>query len=106
MDDEKKWNPGALAGRLAQQMIELELTWSEAVAILGLAAKTIAQAAASAGRGDTNRFVEKGRRQLLGAFDCEVRVTVKDRAPARNDEDPGNPSLATARRRGGNSKLH
>ncbi|MEK6290927.1 MAG: hypothetical protein V4793_05975 [Paraburkholderia tropica] len=78
----KKWNPGALDGRLVQQMIELKLTWSEAVAILGLAAKTIAQAAASAGGGDANRFVEKGCRQLLGAFDCEVRVTVKDRAPA------------------------
>ncbi|MBN3812814.1 hypothetical protein [Paraburkholderia sp. Ac-20347] len=105
MDDEQEFNAGALAGRLAQQMIELGLTWSEAVAMLGLAAKAIAQAAASAGGEEAHRFVEKGRRQLLGAFDREVRVIVKDRAPAGNDDDPSNPLLATAHRRG-NSKLH
>ncbi|WP_234775548.1 hypothetical protein [Paraburkholderia tropica] len=105
MNDEHDLGAGAIAGKLAQQMIELGLTWSEAVALLGLAAKTIVLAAAAASGEDPHRFVEKGRRQLLGAFEREVRVVVKSRAPAGNDDDPSNPLLATARRRA-NSKLH
>lgn len=90
---------GVVAGRLAQQLIELGLTWSEAVAVLGLAAKAVAQAAATASGEDPRRYAEKGRRQLIGAFDHEVRVVVAAPDSEREEPDHGNPLLKAASRR-------
>ncbi|WP_430231448.1 hypothetical protein [Paraburkholderia tropica] len=105
MNDQNRMNAGAIAGELAQQMIELGLSWSDAIGIFGLAAKAIAQAAAAADEGEPGKFVVKGRRQLLDAFDREVRVVIAPPDSAGNDEVQSNPLLATARRRG-QTKLH
>jgi hypothetical protein len=98
MKDDLGVKAGTIAGRLAQQMIDLGLTWSEAVVILGLAAKAIAQAAAAtADEGEPGRFIDKGRSQLLGAFDHEVRLVIKAPDTRRNDEVQSDPQLEITR---------
>lgn len=86
MNDETCMKAGAIAGELAQRMIELGLSWSDAIGVFGLAAKAIAQAAVAADDGEPEKFVVKGRRQLLDAFDREVRVVITPPDSAGNDE--------------------
>ncbi|WP_321867344.1 hypothetical protein [Paraburkholderia tropica] len=105
MNDENRMKPGVIAGELAQQLIELGLSWNDAIGVFGLAAKAIAQAAAAADDGEPEKFVVKGRRHLLDAFDREVRVVITPLDPAGNDEVRSNSLLATARRRA-QTKLH
>ncbi|WP_321844994.1 hypothetical protein [Paraburkholderia bannensis] len=106
MDDETGEKIGAVAGRLVQQIIELGLTWDEAVTAFGLAARATAQAAASAGADPGEDCVAIARQQLMEAYEFNVRVIVTTNQPdgAENEEDD-NPLLATALRRHG-SKLH
>jgi hypothetical protein len=108
MDDETGEKIGSVAGRLVQQIIELGLTWEEAVAAFGLAARATAQAAASAGAGAQpgEDCVAIARQQLIEAFEFNVRVIVTTEHPESAEEEADdNPLLATARRRHG-SRLH
>ncbi len=106
MDDETGEKIGAVAGRLVQQIIELGLTWDEAVTAFGLAARATAQAAASAGADPGEDCVAIARQQLMEAFGFNVRVIVTTNQPdGANNEENDNPLLATALRRHG-SKLH
>jgi hypothetical protein len=89
---------GHVAGKLVQQVMESGLTWDEAVAAFGLAAKASAEAAASAGNGED--CVEFARRRLEEAFAQDVRVVISEAgSKARSAEIEENPLLATARRR-------
>jgi hypothetical protein len=106
MDDETGEKIGAVAGRLVQQIIELGLTWDEAVTAFGLAARATAQAAASAGADPGEDWVSIARQRLTEAFEFDVRVFVTGNQPdGAEDEEGDNPLLATALRRAG-SKLH
>ncbi|MEX3952724.1 hypothetical protein AB4Y40_33835 [Paraburkholderia sp. EG287B] len=57
MDDELKARIGVIAGKLVQEVMASGLTWDEAAAALGLAAKAVAQAAAGAGQGPASECV-------------------------------------------------
>ncbi|HKR39386.1 MAG TPA: hypothetical protein VJU59_06805 [Paraburkholderia sp.] len=104
MDDEIMTKIGLVAGKLVQQVMEFDLTWDEAVAPFGLAAKASAKAAASAGDGED--CVEFARWQLEEAFAQDVRVIISEvRSKASSAEVEDNPLLATARRRQA-AKLH
>jgi hypothetical protein len=106
MDDETGEKIGSVAGRLVQQIIELGLTWEEAVAAFGLAARATAQAAAGAGAEPGEDCVSIARQQLIEAFEFDVRVIVTTEHPESAEEAADdNPLLATARRRHG-SRLH
>jgi hypothetical protein len=106
MDDETGEKIGSVAGRLVQQIIELGLTWEEAVAAFGLAARATAQAAAGAGAEPGEDCVAIARRQLIEAFEFNVRVIVTTEHPESvGEEADDNPLLATALRRHG-SRLH
>ncbi|PVX85680.1 hypothetical protein [Paraburkholderia unamae] len=106
MDDERKARIGAIAGKLVQEVMLTGLTWDEAVAALGLAAKETAQAAASAGHAPASECLALARRCFEDAFAQEVHVVIADGSAQRRDADSDeNPLLATARRRQ-TSKLH
>ncbi|WP_321817797.1 MULTISPECIES: hypothetical protein [unclassified Paraburkholderia] len=106
MDNETGERIGAVAGKLVQEIIELGLTWEEAVAAFGLAARATAQAAASAGADAGEDCVSIARQQLMEAFEFDVRVIVTTNQFDDAEEEGGdNPLLATALRRHG-SKLH
>lgn len=99
MDDETGEKIGSVAGRLVQQIIELGLTWEEAVAAFGLAARATAQAAASAGAEAGEDCVSIARQQLIEAFEFDVRVIVTTEHPESAEEAADdNPLLATAPR--------
>ncbi|HTR07210.1 MAG TPA: hypothetical protein VMJ11_11250, partial [Paraburkholderia sp.] len=76
MDNELMTKLGLVAGKLAQQVMELGLTWDEAVGAFGLAAKASAEAAASAG--DREDCVEFARRKLEEAFAQDVRAIISE----------------------------
>ena len=98
MDEELATKIALVAGKLVQQVMESGLTWDEAVAAFGLAAKASAEAAASAGHGDD--CVELARQRLEEAFAQHVRVIISEAGPKANRaEVEDNPLLATARRR-------
>ncbi|WP_028219447.1 hypothetical protein [Paraburkholderia oxyphila] len=98
MEDELTTKIGFAAGKLVQQAMELGLTWDEAVAAFGLAAKASAEAAAHAGNGED--CIEFARRRLEEAFAQEVRVIISEAGTeASNAEVEDNPLLATAHRR-------
>jgi hypothetical protein len=100
MDDERWTKIGLVAGKLVQQVMENGLSWDEAVAAFGLAAKASAQAAASAADGSDDDCVEFARRRLEEAFNQDVRVIVTETGSAEpSAEVEDNPLLATARRR-------
>lgn len=104
MDDEQKARIGVIAGKFVQDAMTSGLTWEEAIAALGLAAKATALAAAGAGHAPASECVALARRRFEEAFAQEVNVVVVDgSAPERDAED--NPLLATARRRQP-SRLH
>ncbi|QBR04147.1 hypothetical protein [Paraburkholderia pallida] len=104
MDDELTTKIGLVAGKLVQQVMECGLTWDEAVAAFGLAAKASAEAAASAGNGED--CIELARRRLEEAFAQEVRVTISEAgSETTSAEVEDNPLLATAHRRHA-AKLH
>ncbi|MFP3707873.1 hypothetical protein SB783_28025 [Paraburkholderia sp. SIMBA_009] len=106
MDGEKNTNIGAIVGRLLQQMIELGLTWEQAVAVFGIAAKALAQAAASANGKEATDYREIARQGLLEAFDREVNVVVTNAGLEQNENEmEGNALLAIAQRRN-NRKYH
>ncbi|MBB2984258.1 hypothetical protein FHX57_007388 [Paraburkholderia tropica] len=106
MDNETRAKIGSVAGQLVQQAMELGLTWDEAVAAFGLAAKAAAQAAESSGGKANEDCVAIARQRLDDAFALDVRVivTIAESEPARGDVQD-NPLLATARRRHG-GRLH
>lgn len=98
MDDELATEIGLVAGKLVQQAMECGLTWDEAVAAFGLAAKASAGAPVSAGNGED--CIEFARRRLEEAFAHDVRVVISEAgARASSAEVEGNALLATARRR-------
>lgn len=107
MDDESRARKiGAVAGTLVQQVMELGLTWDEAVAAFRLAAKAAAQAAVSAGEHTNEDCVAIAREGLNEAFVQEVRVVVAISSPANvNGDTENNPLLAIAHRRHA-GKLH
>jgi hypothetical protein len=97
MDDETGEKIGSVAGQLVQQIIELGLTWDEAVAAFGLAARATAQAAASAGADPGEDCVSIARQRLIEAFEFNVRVIVTTNPPDGGEEEADdNPLLATA----------
>ncbi|WP_322047325.1 hypothetical protein [Paraburkholderia sp. J67] len=106
MDDEAGEKIGSVAGKLVQTIMELGLTWNEAVAAFGLAARATAQTAASAQKSPGEDYVSIARQQLIEAFEVDVRVIVTT-SPSDDvgEEADDNPLLATALRRHG-SKLH
>ncbi|MEX4004844.1 hypothetical protein AB4Y38_38975 [Paraburkholderia sp. EG285A] len=106
MDDELKARIGVIAGKLVQEVMASGLTWDDAAAALGLAAKAAAQAAAGAAHGPAPECVALARRRFEDAFAQDVRAIVADgSAPTRDAGADENPLLATARRRQA-SKLH
>lgn len=95
-----------LVERFVMEAIESGLTWDEAVAVFGLAAKASAVSAAEAGDGTLDDCVAHAHARLQEAFAQEVHVAVV--APAMESLDAANVEnalLATARRRQTN-KLH
>lgn len=106
MDGENNTNIGAVVSQLLLQMIELGLTWEQAVAVFGIAAKALAQAAASANGKEVTDYEDIARQGLLEAFDHEVNVVVTNAGSEQNEnEREGNALLAIARRRN-NRKYH
>ncbi|WP_321867485.1 hypothetical protein [Paraburkholderia tropica] len=106
MNDENREKIGSVAGQFVQQAMELGLTWDEAVAAFGLAAKAAAQAAASTSENSNEDCVALARQRLDEAFAIDVRVVVTiDEARHVGGDAQDNPLLATAHRRQG-SKLH
>jgi hypothetical protein len=106
MDDELSAKIGVIAGNLVQEVMASGLTWGDAVAALGLAAKAIAKAAASAGDAPADECVARARSYFEDAFAQDVHVVIADGdAPKGDAEADENPLLATARRRH-MSKLH
>lgn len=100
MDDELRAKIGFVAGKLVQEVMTTGLTWDEAVAAFGLAAKAAAQAAATAGDRNVDECVAFALRRLEEAFAQDVRVVVADPdVKEHKAETAENPLLATARRR-------
>ena len=94
----------AIAGELVERFIEEAtasgLTWDEAVAVFGLAARASAQAATAAGDGTEADCVAHARKRFEEAFAQQVRVVVADTSMASLDAAGGdNALLATAHRR-------
>jgi hypothetical protein len=106
MDNETGAKIGSAAGLFVQQAMELGLTWDEAVAAFGLAAKAAAQAAESSSDNGNEDCVALARQRLEDAFASDVRVivTIAESEPSREDAQD-NPLLATAHRRHG-GRLH
>lgn len=76
------------------------LTWDEAVAVFGLAAKATAQAAARMGAGTPARCVTLAHVRFEDAFSQDVRVVVSVSGAPQRHEDSADHSLpATAHRR-------
>lgn len=111
MDDEFGKQIGPVVGQLVRQMTEIGLSWDEAVCVFGLAAKTAAQVAASAGGLDADECITLARERFVEAFAQDVRVVVNavateaDTAPAASTRTEDNPLLDTAKRRQ-SGKLH
>ncbi|WP_322095518.1 hypothetical protein [Paraburkholderia bannensis] len=106
MEDEIRDRIGPVAGQLVRQMLELGLSWEEAVCAFGLAARASAQLAASAGGLDADGCMAMARERFDDAFAQDVRVVVTtvDVNENASGED-SNPLLVTARRRR-SGKLH
>jgi Na+/alanine symporter len=106
MDNETREKIGSAAGQFVQQAMELGLTWDEAVAAFGLAAKAAAHAAASTSDDTNENCVAIARQRLDDAFATDVRVvvTIADSEHV-GDDVQDNPLLATAHRRHG-GRLH
>jgi hypothetical protein len=91
-----------LVERIIEEAISSGLTWDEAVAVFGLAAKASAQAAAAAGEGTQADCVAYARKRFEEAFAQEMRVVVDDRSAAAPDPTVGDDALlASIRRRQG-----
>jgi len=106
MDSETRARIGSAAGWFVQQAMELGLTWDEAVAAFGLAAKAAAHAAASTGDNANEDCVAIGRQRLEEAFESDVRVVMSIADPEHGSEDTqDNPLLAIAQRRNA-GRLH
>ena len=106
MDEELRKKIGTLAGKLVQEVMEAGLTWDEAVAVFGLAAKATAQTAARMGAGTPAHCVTMARVRLEDAFGQDVRVVVTESGAQERHVDPaGNALLATAHRRHA-AKIH
>ena len=67
---------GFVAGMLVRQAMNSGLAWDDAVAAFGLAAKAAAQAAASAGDGNSAECVDQAKMRFEEAFAQDVRVVV------------------------------
>lgn len=76
MNDEQRTRIGTVAGKLVQEIMTTGLTWDEAVAVFGLAAKATAQAAARMGAGTPVQCVTLARVRFEDAFAQDVRVVV------------------------------
>ena len=86
MNDEQRTRIGTVAGKLVQEIMTTGLTWDEAVAVFGLAAKATAQAAARMGAGTPVQCVTLARVRFEDAFAQDVRVVVAvTGAPPRDD---------------------
>lgn len=89
-----------LVERFVGEAISAGLTWDEAVAVFGLAAKASVQAAAAAGEGSEGDCLTHARNLLEEALAQDVRVVVAHDPTALHDAAVGdNALLATARRR-------
>lgn len=106
MDDEIGQRIGPVVAQLVRQMMEIGLTWDEAACVFGLAAKTAAQLAASAGGMDIDACIVTARERFEEAFSQDVRVVVNTAGmDEAGNEAADNPLLGTARRRQ-SGKLH
>jgi hypothetical protein len=91
---------GELVERFIEEAISSGLTWDEAVAVFGLAAKASAQAAAAAGEGAEADCLAHARKRFEEAFAQQIHVVVADTSAVSPDAEAGdNALLATARRR-------
>jgi hypothetical protein len=87
-----------LVERFIEEAILAGLTWDEAVAVFGLAAKASAQAAAAAGDGAEEDCIEHARKRFEEAFAQDMRVVVVGGAAGSLDAVGGdNALLATVR---------
>lgn len=87
-----------LIERFVDDAISSGLTWDETVAVFGLAAKSLAYAAAAAGEAAVEDCIAHARKRLDEAFAQDVKVIVAEPA-APGAEARDNALLATARRR-------
>ncbi|WP_321924252.1 hypothetical protein [Paraburkholderia guartelaensis] len=96
----------AVAGRLIQEVMTTGLTWDEAVAVFGLAAKATAQTAVRLGAGTRADCLTVARIRFEDAFAQDVRVVVTESgAQERHLDHTDDRRLATANRRN-TAKLH
>ncbi|MBB2926761.1 hypothetical protein [Paraburkholderia silvatlantica] len=106
MNEERRAKIEAVAGRFIQEVMTTGLTWDEAVAVFGLAAKATAQTAVRLGAGTPADCLTVARIRFEDAFAQDVRVVVTESAAqARHVAHSDNPLLATAHRRH-TAKLH
>jgi len=97
MNNDQRARIGSVAGKLVQEIMTTGLTWDEAVAVFGLAAKATAQAAAHMGAGTPAQCVTLARVRFEDAFSQDVRVVVSvSGAPRRQDDSEDHPLPATA----------
>ncbi|MEX3917941.1 hypothetical protein AB4Y43_17115 [Paraburkholderia sp. BR10872] len=91
---------GELVERFIDEAISSGLTWDEAVAVFGLAAKASAQAAAAAGEGPEADCVAHARKRFEEAFAQPLHVVVAATPATSVDAAASdNALLATAHRR-------
>jgi hypothetical protein len=89
----------AVAGKLVQEVMTMGLTWDEAVAVFGLAAKATAQAAARMGAGTPAQCATLARVRFEDAFAQDVRVVVRESGTQdRHLDAEDNPLPATVHR--------
>jgi hypothetical protein len=89
-----------LVERFIEEAITTGLTWDEAVAVFGLAAKASAQAAAAAGEGTETECLAHARQRFEEVFAQQVHVVVADASVSSLDAAAGdNALLTTANRR-------
>jgi hypothetical protein len=93
----------AVVGRLIQEVMTTGLTWDEAVAVFGLAAKATAQTAVHLGAGTPADCLTVARIRFEDAFAQDVRVVVTESDAQERHAD--NALLATVQRRQ-TAKLH
>ena len=98
MNDEQRTRIGAVAGKLVQEIMTTGLTWDEAVAVFGLAAKATAQAAARMGAGTPVQCVTLARVRCEDAFAQDVRVVVSVSGAPQRDDRADSSLSATAQR--------
>ncbi|MCP3727948.1 hypothetical protein M3I53_33380 [Paraburkholderia sp. CNPSo 3272] len=106
MNQKRRAKIEAVAGRLIQEVMTTGLTWDEAVAVFGLAAKATAQTAVRLGAGTPADCLTVARIRFEDAFAQDVRVVVTESgAQERRVDHADNALLATAPRRQ-TAKLH